>query len=194
MAHMDNDKDDSGTQDGKPDGMQGYEHPDRQGHRQDAETSDTQGMDPALLRFRSDAATRKAVGKALRDAARDGSMLGVDGFDMLVRKLVTQTAGIPFMKSNGWPSLEQMERNDYAWLVCLADLIDPVAAPWIPNEVEGDVYCGGCGAWIAEYARPSYCEHCGTRVMAPQEEDHYIRSIFDKSEHADVRDDEMHTA
>lgn len=170
MAHMSNDKDDSGTQDGKPDGKQGCERPDKQGHAHDADASDTQGMDPALLRFHSDAATRKAVGKALRDAARDGSMLGVDGFDILVRQLVTQTAGIPFRRSNGWPSLEQIERNDYAWLTCLADLIDPVAVPWIPNEMEGYVYCGECGEEIGEYYRPSYCEYCGTRVMSTEEE------------------------
>lgn len=191
MANMHRDNSNSGTQNDKQDSK----HTDEQRvDEHDAITDAKQGMTAALLRFHSDAKTRQAVGKALREAARDGNMLGADGFDTLVRKCVTQTAGIPFMKSNGWPSLEQMERNDYAWLVCLADLIDPVAAPWIPNEVEGDVYCGGCGAWIAEYARPSYCEHCGTRVMAPQEEDRYIRSIFDKSEHADVRDDEMHTA
>ena len=181
---------DNGTQDGKGNGMSSDKRP----QEHDTDTDTRPDMHAAARRFRSDAEVRQAVGKALREAAYDGNMLGTDGFDTLVRQLVTQTAEIPFMKSNGCPSLEQIEGNDYAWLVCLADLIDPVAAPWIPNEVEGDVYCGRCGAWIAEYARPPYCEHCGTRVMAPQEEDRYIRSIFDKSWHPDVWDDEMHTA
>lgn len=167
MANMHRDNSNSGTQNGKQDSKYTDE---QRVDEHDAITDAKQGMTAALLRFRSDAATRKAVGKALRDAARDRSMLGVDGFDMLVRQLVTQTAGIPFRRSNGWPSLEQIERNDYAWLTCLADLIDPVAVPWIPNEMEGYVYCGECGEEIGEYYRPSYCEYCGTRVMSTEEE------------------------
>ena len=185
MANMRRDKSDSGTQNGKQDSTQDSKHTDEQrSDEHDAITDAKQGMTAALLRFHSDAKTRQSVGKALREAARDGNMLGTDGFDTLVRKLVTQTAEIPFMKSNGWPSLEQIEGNDYAWLMCLADLIDPVAAPWIPNEVEGDVYCGECGEEIGEYYRPSYCEYCGTRVISAEEEneaDHRItRSLVYK--------------
>ena len=171
---------DNGTQDGKGSDMSSDKRP----QEHDTDTDTHPDMHAAARRFRSDAETRQAVGKALREAARDGNMLGTDGFDTLVRKLVTQTAGIPFMKSNGCPSLEQIEGNDYAWLVCLANLIDPVAAPWIPNEVKGDVYCGECGEEIGEYYRPSYCEYCGTRVISAEEEneaDHRItRSLVYK--------------
>jgi len=36
----------------------------------------------------------------------------------------------------------------------------------IPNEMEGYVFCSGCGAEIGEYGYPNYCHNCGAKVVS----------------------------
>lgn len=47
----------------------------------------------------------------------------------------------------------------------LADLIDrPRYRPFIPNAMEGYVFCPQCGAEIGEYGVPNYCHSCGVAI------------------------------
>ena len=47
----------------------------------------------------------------------------------------------------------------------LADLIDrPRYRPFIPNAMEGYVFCPQCGAEIGEYGVPNYCHNCGVAI------------------------------
>lgn len=47
----------------------------------------------------------------------------------------------------------------------LADLIDrPIYRSFIPNAMEGYVFCSQCGAEIGEYAVPNYCHRCGVAI------------------------------
>ena len=50
-------------------------------------------------------------------------------------------------------------------LAMVADLIDPVCYPVIPDEEEGYVFCSNCGAEIGECGVPNYCHNCGARVV-----------------------------
>lgn len=50
-------------------------------------------------------------------------------------------------------------------LAMVADLIDPVCYPVIPDETEGYVFCSKCGAEIGEYGVPNYCPNCGAKVV-----------------------------
>lgn len=44
----------------------------------------------------------------------------------------------------------------------LADLIDrPIGVAYIPDAMEGNVFCPKCGAEIGEYGVPNYCHNCG---------------------------------
>lgn len=47
----------------------------------------------------------------------------------------------------------------------LADLIDrPKYRAFIPNAMEGGVYCPQCGVKIDEYGVPNYCHNCGVAI------------------------------
>lgn len=47
----------------------------------------------------------------------------------------------------------------------LADLIDrPIGRPFIPDAMEGYVFCPRCGAEIGEYGVPNYCHKCGLAI------------------------------
>lgn len=47
----------------------------------------------------------------------------------------------------------------------LADLIDrPIGVAYIPDAMEGNVFCPKCGAEIGEYGVPNYCHNCGMAI------------------------------
>lgn len=47
----------------------------------------------------------------------------------------------------------------------LADLIDrPIGRAFIPDAMEGNVFCPRCGAEIGEYGVPNYCHECGLAI------------------------------
>lgn len=76
----------------------------------------------------SDADTRASVASTLRAMAADGRYAGCDGFNARLRTVIETIAGIPCERADGWPSLQLIERNDTAFLLGLADLIDPSGA------------------------------------------------------------------
>lgn len=48
----------------------------------------------------------------------------------------------------------------------LADLIErPTCTGYIPDAMEGYVFCSKCGAEIGEYSVPNYCPRCGAEVV-----------------------------
>lgn len=53
----------------------------------------------------------------------------------------------------------------YKDLLHLADLIDrPRGRPFIPDAMDGNVFCPRCGAEIGEYGVPNYCHGCGLAI------------------------------
>lgn len=53
----------------------------------------------------------------------------------------------------------------YQDLLHLAGLIDrPIGRPFIPDAMEGYVFCPRCGAEIGEYGVPNYCHACGLAI------------------------------
>ena len=53
----------------------------------------------------------------------------------------------------------------YKDLLHLADLIDrPIDRAFIPDAMEGGVFCPRCGAEIGEYGVPNYCHNCGLAI------------------------------
>lgn len=60
---------------------------------------------------------------------------------------------------------EAVEGFDSDSLIEVADLIDrPIGRPFIPNAMEGYVFCPRCGAEIGEYGVPNYCHACGLAI------------------------------
>lgn len=53
----------------------------------------------------------------------------------------------------------------YKDLLHLADLIDrPRGRAFIPDAMEGGVFCPRCGAEIGEHGVPNYCHECGLAI------------------------------
>lgn len=49
--------------------------------------------------------------------------------------------------------------------LAIADLIDrPIGVAFIPDAMEGYVFCPRCGAEIGEYGVPNYCHNCGLAI------------------------------
>lgn len=62
---------------------------------------------------------------------------------------------------------DAVEGFDSDSLLEVADLIDrPRGWAFIPDAMEGGVFCPRCGAEIGEYGVPNYCHNCGLAIIS----------------------------
>lgn len=60
---------------------------------------------------------------------------------------------------------DAVEGFDSDSLLEVANLIDrPIGRAFIPDAMEGGVFCPRCGAEIGEYGVPNYCHNCGLAI------------------------------
>lgn len=95
---------------------------------------------------------RRHAATELRTAA-GGEFRHVDALDVIAGAVGVDVSGM---------YTHEAESKVYA---ALADLIDcPIGVAYIPDAMEGNVFCPKCGAEIGEYGVPNYCHNCGMAI------------------------------
>lgn len=95
---------------------------------------------------------RRRAATVLREAST-GAYRHVDVLDVIAGSVGVDVAG---------KFSYVVENETYA---ALADFIDrPIGRAFIPDAMEGNVFCPRCGAEIGEYGVPNYCHECGLAI------------------------------